>query len=134
MIGRAELARYRALEALLADPKLAHPDPKRAANIPPDQESFLKAYEGREEEMISFLKEHNLVTLPNDLGPFQIRQLPEAFKPTSPGGFMNPPGVYDKDPTGRRTFISAPQLKIRGRFLDMKAFPDTFSSSLSQIT
>ena len=61
MIGRAELARYRALEALLPDPKLADPDPKRAANIPPDQESFLKAYESREAEMISFLKEHNLV-------------------------------------------------------------------------
>ena len=50
--------------------------------------------------MINFLKEHKLVTLPDYLGPFQIRQLPEAFKPTSPGGFMNPPGVYDKDPTG----------------------------------
>ena len=100
MIGRVELARYRALEALLPDPKLADPDPKRAAHIPPDQESFLKAYESREAEMISFLKEHNLVTLPDYLGPFQIRQLPEAFKPTSPGGFMNPPGVYDKDPTG----------------------------------
>jgi uncharacterized protein (DUF885 family) len=100
MIGRAELARYRALEALLPDPKLADPDPKRAAQIPPDQESFLKAYESREAEMISFLKEHNLVTLPDYLGPFQIRQLPEAFKPTSPGGFMNPPGVYDKDSTG----------------------------------
>jgi uncharacterized protein (DUF885 family) len=100
MIGRVELARYRALEALLPDPKLADPDPKRAARIPPDQESFLKAYESREAEMISFLKEHNLVTLPDYLGPFQIRQLPEAFKPTSPGGFMNPPGVYDKDSTG----------------------------------
>ncbi len=100
MIGRVELARYRALEALLPDPKLADPDPKRAAHIPPDQESFLKAYESREAEMISFLKEHNLVTLPDYLGPFQIRLLPEAFKPTSPGGFMNPPGVYDKDPTG----------------------------------
>jgi uncharacterized protein (DUF885 family) len=100
MIGRAELARYRALEALLPDPKLADPDPKRAAQIPPDQESFLKAYEGREAEMISFLKEHNLVTLPSYLGAFQIRQLPDAFKPTSPGGFMNPPGMYDKDPTG----------------------------------
>lgn len=99
-IGRAELARYRALEALLPDPKLADPDPKRAGQIPPDQESFLKAYESREAEMISFLKEHSLVTLPDYLGPFQIRQLPEAFKPTSPGGFMNPPGVYDKDSTG----------------------------------
>jgi uncharacterized protein (DUF885 family) len=100
MIGRTELARYRALEALLPDPKLADPDPKRAANIPPDQASFLKAYESREAEMIKFMKEHNLVTLPDYLGAFQIRQLPEAFKPTSPGGFMNPPGVYDKDSTG----------------------------------
>ena len=99
-IARAELARYRALEALLPDPKLADPDPKRSANIPPDQASFLKAYESREQEMINFLKEHNLITLPDYLGPFQIRQLPEAFKPTSPGGFMNPPGVYDKDPAG----------------------------------
>ena len=100
MIGRAELARYRALEALLPDPKLADPDPARSANIPPDQASFLKAYESREQEMIKFMKEGNLVTLPGYLGPFQIRQLPDAFKPTSPGGFMNPPGVYDKDPTG----------------------------------
>jgi uncharacterized protein (DUF885 family) len=100
MIGRAELARYRALEALLPDTKLADPDPKRSANIPPDQASFLKAYEGREAEMINFLKKHNLVALPDYLGAFQIRQLPDAFKPTSPGGFMNPPGVYDKDPTG----------------------------------
>ena len=100
MIGRAELARYRALEALLPDPKLADPDPTRSASIPPDQASFLKAYENREQEMIGFLKERNLVTLPDYLGAFQIRQLPAAFKPTSPGGFMNPPGVYDKDPTG----------------------------------
>ena len=100
MIGRVELARYRALEAFLPDPKLANPDPKRGGNIPPDQASFLKAYESREAEMIRFLKEHNLVTLPGYLGAFQIRQLPDAFKPTSPGGFMNPPGVYDKDPTG----------------------------------
>src|ERR1700730_17688223 len=100
LIARAELARYRALEALLTDPQLADPDPKRSANIPPDQASFLKAYESREQEMISFLKEHSLITLPDYLGPFQIKQLPEAFKPTSPRGLMNAPGVYDKDPTG----------------------------------
>jgi uncharacterized protein (DUF885 family) len=99
-IGRAELARYRALEGMLSDPRLADPDPSRSANIPPDQASFLKTYESREQEIIGYLKQHNLVTLPDYLGRFEIRQLPEAFKPTSPGGFMNPPGVYDKDPTG----------------------------------
>ncbi|MEY2499347.1 MAG: hypothetical protein QOD12_2903 [Verrucomicrobiota bacterium] len=100
MLGRAELARYRALESLLPDPSLADPNPARSKNIPPDQASFLKAYESREQEMIDFLKGHQLVTLPDYLGRFEIRQLPDAFKPTSPGGFMNPPGVYDKDPTG----------------------------------
>jgi len=100
MIGRVELAHYRALEAWLPDPSLADPDPSRSKNIPPDQTSFLKAYESREAEMIQFLKDHQLLTLPDYLGKFEIRQLPEAFKPTSPGGFMNPPGVYDKDPTG----------------------------------
>lgn len=100
MIGRVELAQYRAYEAWLPDPSLADPDPARSSNIPPDQASFLKAYESRESEMIRFLTERHLVTLPDYLGKFEIRQLPEAFKPTSPGGFMNPPGLYDKDPTG----------------------------------
>lgn len=100
MLGQAELARYRALESLLPDPSLADPNPARSKNIPADQQAFLKAYESRQAEMISFLKTNKLVTVPDYLGPFTIRQLPEAFKPTSPGGFMNPPGVYDKDPSG----------------------------------
>jgi uncharacterized protein (DUF885 family) len=100
MLGQAELARYRALESMLPDPSLADPNPARSKNIPADQQAFLKAYESRQEEMIGFLKLNKLVTIPDYLGPFTIRQLPEAFKPTSPGGFMNPPGVYDKDPSG----------------------------------
>ncbi len=100
MLGQAELARYRALESFLPDPSLADPNPARAKVIPKDQDDFLRAYESRQAEMISFLKENRLVTLPSYLGRFEIRQLPEAFKPTSPGGFMNPPGVYDKDDSG----------------------------------
>jgi uncharacterized protein (DUF885 family) len=100
MLGEAELARYRGLESLLPDPGMADPDPARAAKIPEDQQSFLAAYESRQEEMIRFIRERRLVSLPPGLGPFSIRQLPEAFKPTSPGGFMNAPGLYDKDPGG----------------------------------
>jgi uncharacterized protein (DUF885 family) len=100
MLGQTELARARASESMLPDPSLADPNPRRAQVIPKDQNEFLKAYESREAEMIAFLKENKLVTLPSYLGRFEIRQLPEAFKPTSPGGFMNAPGVYDKDPTG----------------------------------
>ena len=100
MLGEAELARYRALESLLRDPRLADPDPSRAPSIPKNQQAFLAAYESRQDEMIRFLTQNRLVTLPSQLGHFSIRQLPEAFKPTSPGGFMNPPGLYDKDPEG----------------------------------
>jgi uncharacterized protein (DUF885 family) len=99
-LGEVELARYRALEAMLKDPSLASPDPARAAHIPKDQAEFLSAYQARLDDIVSFLKNNHLVTLPPYLGSFQIRQLPEAFKPTSPGGFMNAPGLYDKDPTG----------------------------------
>ena len=99
-LGEVELARYRALEAMLPDPSLADPDPKRAASIPADQQAFLAAYQSREKEMVDFLNAKKLVTIPPYIGAFEIRQLPEAFKPTSPGGFMNPPGVYDPDNGG----------------------------------
>ena len=99
-LGEVELARYRALESMLPDPSLADPDPKRAASIPTNQAAFLAAYQSREEEMVRFLKKRRLITIPDYLGPFLIRQLPEAFKPTSPGGFMNPPGIYDPDASG----------------------------------
>jgi uncharacterized protein (DUF885 family) len=99
-LGEVELVRYRALEAMLKDPNLASPDPARAKRVPRDQGEFLAAYQSRLQEIVNFLQVNRLVTLPPYLGPFQIRQLPEAFKPTFPGGFMNPPGIYDQDPGG----------------------------------
>jgi uncharacterized protein (DUF885 family) len=99
-LGEVELARYRALEAMLKNPSYASPDPTRAARIPADEEDFLKSYEARLKEITDFLRANNLVTIPSYMGQFQIRKLPEAFKPTNPGGFMNPPGIYDGDPTG----------------------------------
>ena len=100
MLGEAELARFRALEGMLKDPALASPDPARAAHIPKDQDEFLAAYQARQSEMVQYLTANRLVTIPSYIGPFLIRQLPDAFKPTSPGGFMNPPGVYDADSSG----------------------------------
>jgi uncharacterized protein (DUF885 family) len=51
-------------------------------------------------DILRFLKQQNLITVPAYIGPFHIRQLPDAFKPTYPGGFMNPPGIYDPDTSG----------------------------------
>jgi uncharacterized protein (DUF885 family) len=118
MLGEAELARYRGLESLLKDPALADPDPARSPSIPRDQAAFLAAYESRQEEMIRFLREKRLLTLPPSLGPFHIRQLPEAFKPTRPGGFMNPPGRYDRDPSG---FYFIPTFDAKSRNFYLRA-------------
>jgi uncharacterized protein (DUF885 family) len=100
MLGEAELARFRGQEAMLPNPALASPDPARAPRIPKDQQDFLAAYQAREHDIIDYLTTNQLVTLPASLGPFLIRQLPAAFKPTSPGGFMNAPGIYDADASG----------------------------------
>jgi uncharacterized protein (DUF885 family) len=100
MLGEVELARYRGLEAMLKDPSYASPDPARSPHIPANQAEFLVAYEDRLDEIVRFLHEKRLVIIPSYLGKFSIRQLPEAFKPTSPGGFMNAPGIYDRDPSG----------------------------------
>src|ERR1041385_2462145 len=61
MLGQTELARARAMEAMLVDPSLADPDPSRAAVIPRDQDDFLKAYERRETEIVTFLLDNKLV-------------------------------------------------------------------------
>jgi hypothetical protein len=100
MLSEVELARYSGQEALLPNPAMANPDPSRSQHIPHNQEEFLTAYESRLKDILEFLQTHNLITIPSYVGSFHIRQLPEAFKPTSPGGFMNPPGVYDQDSSG----------------------------------
>jgi uncharacterized protein (DUF885 family) len=100
MLGEVELTRYRGLEAMLKDPSFASPDPARSKHVPADQAEFLAAYEARLDEIVKFLRANHLVTIPPYMGRFFIRQLPQAFKPTSPGGFMNPPGLYDRDPNG----------------------------------
>src|SRR5882762_7956555 len=54
MLGQTELARARSMESMLPDPSLADPNPQRAKVVPKDQGEFLKTYESREAEMISF--------------------------------------------------------------------------------
>ena len=78
-LGEIELGRYRALEAMLKDPRLASPDPARAQHVPKDQAEFLAAYEARQREIVEFLQQHRLLTIPSYMGEFKIRQLPEAF-------------------------------------------------------
>ena len=96
-LGEAELARARATQAWLA---VAAAKASRPKKPPRDQEEFLRSYEANTAGIVRFLKERDILTVSESIGPFYCRQLPEAFKPTSPGGFMNPPGVFDKDNSG----------------------------------
>ena len=97
-----ELAGYRGLEAMLKDPTFASPDPSRAAvTFPGSRPSSASRNEARLDEIAEFLRQPSWLTIPPYMGKFFIRQLPEVFKPTSPGGFMNPPGIYQtRTPNG----------------------------------
>lgn len=100
-LGEVELSRARALEAMLPDPTLADTlPPQTGAGAATGPRDYLTRYEAQTSVLIDHLQAHDLLTVPAWLGPFQIVPLPSAFKPTSPGGFMNPPGTFDTDPTG----------------------------------
>lgn len=123
-LGQIELARTKALESWLPDPNAAEVRVGAAqrGSLPRDQADFLARYEARTADLVAHIRKHDLLTIPPDIGPFRILELPKAFKPTSPGGFMNPPGLFDPDPTGFY-FIptydpNSPNFYIRAAILD----------------
>jgi uncharacterized protein (DUF885 family) len=100
-LGEVELSRARALEAMLPDPALADTLPAQTGpgGVTGARE-YLSRYEAQTSVLIDHIQARDLLTVPAWIGPFQIEPLPAAFRPTSPGGFMNPPGVFDTDPSG----------------------------------
>ncbi|MFN2527972.1 MAG: DUF885 domain-containing protein [Candidatus Baltobacteraceae bacterium] len=98
-IGTFELARDRALEQWEAN-REAHEPPGKKQPPFANKAAFLKYYESQTAKVRAFLASHDIVTVPKYLGAFHIVELPKALAATNPGGFMNPPGVFDKDPGG----------------------------------
>jgi len=98
-IGELALARDRALEQW----EVNHARHEKGAIHQPsfrNKAAFLKFYEDQTARVRAFIAAHQLVDVPRYLGAFRIVELPKALAPTNPGGFMNPPGVFDKDPAG----------------------------------
>jgi uncharacterized protein (DUF885 family) len=97
-IGRLDLARDRALEvweqARDANQPSA-PEPTFAS-----QAAFLQYYENSMTRLVAFIKSHQLVDIPSYIGPFHIVEVPKALAATYPGGFMNPPPMFGRDPEG----------------------------------
>ncbi len=98
-IGTLDLARDRALEVW---------EQTRDAHIPPSQpepafkskSAFLAYYERSLKRIITFIQSHQILDIPGYIGPFHIVEVPKALAATYPGGFMNPPGMFSKDPEG----------------------------------
>ena len=86
--------------------------------LPADGKAFRRGYEAQTAALMQHLARREIVTIPNYIGPFRIVELPAAFKPTSPGGFMNAPGVFDTDPTG---FYFLPEYDPRSQNFYLRA-------------
>ncbi|MDQ2818283.1 MAG: DUF885 domain-containing protein [Candidatus Eremiobacteraeota bacterium] len=99
-LSRYELARDRGLEAWENDHARFETGPRRAQRSFADKAAFLHFYETQTALVERFLRSHQIVSVPPYLGRFRIVELPKALAATNPGGFMNPPGVFDKDLSG----------------------------------
>lgn len=99
-IARIELVRDRALETWERNHVQFLNGPERTQPAFTNKASFLRYYEDQTARVRAFVAQHHLITIPAYLGRFRIVELPKALAPTNPGGFMNPPGAFDKDPTG----------------------------------
>ncbi|HKE37364.1 MAG TPA: DUF885 family protein, partial [Candidatus Baltobacteraceae bacterium] len=99
-IGRFDLPRDRALaiweenrEKYVKGPTVKQPTFNSTAD-------FLAYFEKSMTQITTFLKTHQIVDVPPYIGPFHIVPLPKALEAVNTGGFMNPPGMFDKDPEG----------------------------------
>ncbi|MBV8530737.1 MAG: DUF885 domain-containing protein, partial [Candidatus Eremiobacteraeota bacterium] len=98
-IGRVELARDRTLEMWEAARDTQLPSPSPAPTFA-SKAAFLSYYEQSLSKIIAFIDSHAIVTIPAYIGPFHIVEVPKALAATYPGGFMNPPPMFSKDPQG----------------------------------
>jgi len=102
-MAQFELARDRALAIWERDHQTYSSAPVHHQPPFTTKAAFLQFYESQTAKVVAFIKSHHLLTIPSYVGRFRIVELPKALTPVNPGGFMNPPGTFDRDPTG---FIS----------------------------
>ncbi|MEO6912482.1 MAG: DUF885 domain-containing protein, partial [Candidatus Baltobacteraceae bacterium] len=120
-IGTLELKRDRALEAWENNKDKYGAKPPRSP-VFKNAASYLQYYTDQRAHLVSFLKSHRIVDVPAYLGPFRVVPLPNALSATYPGGFMNPPGMFDTDPSGFY-FIPYYNPKAAGYFAHLSVVP-----------
>ncbi|MBV8433268.1 MAG: DUF885 domain-containing protein [Candidatus Eremiobacteraeota bacterium] len=99
-IGRLDLPRDRALAIWEENRDRFVPGPTVKQPTFASTADFLAYFERSMTQITTFLKTHQIVDVPSYIGPFHIVPLPKALQAVNTGGFMNPPGMFDKDPEG----------------------------------
>ncbi len=99
-IGRLDLPRDRALAIWEANREKFERGPIVKQPTFSSTAQFLAYFERSMTQITTFLKTHQIVDVPPYIGPFHIVPLPKALEAVNTGGFMNPPGMFDKDPEG----------------------------------
>jgi len=99
-MARFELARDRALAQWEQDHAAYATGPVHQQPAFTSKEQFLRFYESQTATVRAFVTSHHLVTIPAYIGAFRIVELPKALAPLFPGGFMNPPGPFERDQSG----------------------------------
>jgi uncharacterized protein (DUF885 family) len=99
-MGRLELARDRGLQAWEDNLDAVAPQTVPAQPAFTSKAAFLGVYEKALARLKNFVTSHRIVDIPSYVGPFHIVEVPKALAATYPGGFMNPPATFSKDPEG----------------------------------
>lgn len=98
-IGENDLTRDIALEAWEENRDAYAPQPAVQPQFA-TKAAFLHYYELQTARLRAFLVSHAIVDVPAYIGAFHIVEVPKALASTYPGGFMNPPGLFDRDREG----------------------------------
>ena len=93
--------------------------PASGGGLAPGGPALVGYYRDRIAELTAFMKDHEVVTVPEWLGTMQIVETPAFLQPVSPGASMYPPRLFSKSGTGYY-FITPPRsLEEAAKRLDM---------------
>jgi len=121
-MGEDELAHGWAEEAWLQDLAQRSGVALGAASgggLAPGGPALIGYYQQRIAELIKFVTEAEVVTIPSWLGTMEIVETPAFLQPISPGASMNPPRLFDRSTTGYYYITPPKSLAEAAARLDM---------------
>jgi uncharacterized protein (DUF885 family) len=102
-IGRDELAHGWAVQIWmeqLAKERGTPIGPQSGGGIAPGGPALIAYYRERIAQLRDYVKQHNVVDIPDWLGEIKVVETPKFMQPVSPGASMNSPLLFSKSETG----------------------------------